>query len=288
MQWDDVRLLLVVLDVRNLHDAAQRLGLDRSTVSRRLAGLERRLGTRLFVRTREGLRPTPAAERVGPFAERMAAEAAGLAAAVRSDSDEVVGVVRLATTEAIATLLIDEGLFELRDRHPELALDLSTGNAPIDLLRGEADLAVRVSPLRHASLRVRCVARLKAGLFAAPSYVKRRGRPTTAAGWRGHDVIVPSGDLAQLPEARWLASRPGVRVAFRSNSLPVLRAAAARGLGVVPLTAPWGDRDPQLQRLQLLDDLPKRAIWLVSPPLSATRAAVRVVADRVAAIFARI
>ena len=60
MEWDDVRLFLALLDVRNLHDAGRRLGVDRSTVSRRLAGLERELGTQLFARTRDGLRPTAA------------------------------------------------------------------------------------------------------------------------------------------------------------------------------------------------------------------------------------
>ncbi len=108
---------------------------------------------------------------------------------------------------------------------PQLSIELSSSNQPVDLLRGEADLAVRVSPLRHASLRVRCVARLKIGLFAAPADVARRGRPTTPAALRGHDVLLPGGKLGGLPEARWLAAQPSVRVVFRSNSVPALLSA---------------------------------------------------------------
>ena len=287
MEWDDVRVLLVLLEARNLHDAGSRLGIDRSTVSRRLTLLERRLGTRLFARTRDGLRPTAAAERVRPFAEKMAADAAAVEQAALSEGIQVGGVVRVATTEAIATVLLGHGLLRLREQHPDLLIELLSSNAPVDLLRGEADLALRISPLRQASLRVRCVARLKVGLFAAPSYFQRRGRPTTQAALRGHEMILPSGELARLPEARWLAARPGVRVAFRSNSMPALMSAAASGLGIVPLTATLGDLDRRLERVLLLDAVPERAFWLVTPPAASTRAAVRVVADHIAGTFAR-
>jgi DNA-binding transcriptional LysR family regulator len=287
MDWDDVRMLLVLLESRNLHDAGKRLRVDRSTVSRRLTALEQRLGAQLFARTRDGLQPTAAAERVRPFAEKMASDAAAVEQAAVSDAAAATGVVRVATTEAIATMLVDGGLLSLSEHHPELLIELLTSNIPVDLLRGEADLALRLSHVRHASLRVRCVARLKIGLFAAPSYVSRRGRPTTPAALRGHDVIVPGGELARLPEARWLAARPGVRVVFRSSSVPTLQSAAARGFGIVPLTAAWGDRDRGLERLQLIQDIPDRALWLVTPPATATRAAVRIVANRIAEIFGR-
>lgn len=118
--WEDVRMLLVMVEVRNLHEAGQRLGVDRSTVSRRLSGLERQLGTRLFTRTRDGLRPTSAAERIRPFAERMAADATAVEQAAQSGREKTTGVVRVATTEAISTLLVDRSPFITR-RVPGLA-----------------------------------------------------------------------------------------------------------------------------------------------------------------------
>jgi DNA-binding transcriptional LysR family regulator len=288
MDWDDVRVFLVLLEMRNLYDAGKRLGVDRSTVSRRLTGLERLLGTRLFARTREGLKATAAAEQVRPFAEKMAVDAADFERAARTSEERATGSVRIATTEAIATFLVDRGILATSEQHPDLRIELISSNAPVDLLRGEADMAVRVSPLRHASLRVRRVARLKIGLFASPSYIERRGRPVTPASLRGHDVILPAGELAQLPEALWLEARSGVRVVFRSNSMPALLSAAASGLGIVPLATGWGDLDRRLVRLQLLDDVPSRTIWIVTPPATGTRTAVRVVADRIAGVLARI
>src|SRR5437762_166623 len=90
-QWDDMRILLAVLRTPTLVGAARQLGLDKSTVSRRLGALEKALRTRLFVRTREGLRATPAGERLRPHAERIEAEMLAIASAARAGDDEIGG-----------------------------------------------------------------------------------------------------------------------------------------------------------------------------------------------------
>ncbi|CAN5683675.1 hypothetical protein BH09MYX1_BH09MYX1_23150 [soil metagenome] len=104
---------------------------------------------------------------------------------------------------------------------------------------------------------------------------------------RGHDVLLPSGDLARLPEAEWLGARPDVRVVFRSSSMPAIVAAAKRGLGLAAITDPWGAREPELERAFVIDGIAKRPAWLVGHPEGDARPAVRVVADRIAAIFRR-
>jgi DNA-binding transcriptional LysR family regulator len=154
-----------------------------------------------------------------------------------------------------------------------------------DVARGEADMALRVSPVRGASLRVRCVARSRIGLFASSSYVRARGAVRSPTALRGHDVLLPAGELARLPESRWLASRPGIRVALRSNSMPVLVAAARDGRGVVPLGVGWGDQEAGLERLMVLDKVPERAVWLVTRSDGAARAAIRLVTEFIVAVF---
>jgi DNA-binding transcriptional LysR family regulator len=287
VDWDDVRVLLAIFRARNQDDAARALGVDRSTISRRLAVLERSLGARLFVRTPAGVRPTDAALRLRPHAERMETEATGLATAAAAREERVSGLVRIATTEALGLQLVTRGLLRFCERHPLLVLEILGSNRVVDLARGEADVALRVSPVHGASLRVRCVARSAVGLFASPGYLQRRGGLRSPSALRGHDVLLPSGELARLPESRWLASRPGARVALRSNSMPVLVAAARDGRGIVPLGVGWGDDEPGLERLALLDKLPKRAIWLVTTSDGATRAAVKLVTDRIATLFGR-
>jgi DNA-binding transcriptional LysR family regulator len=287
MVWDDVRVFLAILRAGGLGEAAARLGIDRSTVSRRIAALEEGLGVRLFARTRDGFKATAAAIRLRAHAERMEVEAAALSQAATAGHGEVSGLVRVATTEALATLLVSEGLLATGRLYPDLSIEIVSGNRPVDLARGEADLALRLAPLREASLRARCVARVGIGLFASPDYLRERGHPRSAKALRGHDVLLPSGELSRMPEAKWLARQRGARVVFRSNSMPALVAAAVAGRGLVPLGLAWGDGTPGLTRVLVLDDLPKRAIWLVTPAEGAKSGAAQVVADGIAAIFAR-
>jgi DNA-binding transcriptional LysR family regulator len=284
MEWGDVRVFLAALRTGKIRRAAAQLGMERSTASRRLTALERDLGARLFVRTRDGLRPTPAAERLRAPAERMEAGAAELArAGPGRRGDEPRGVVRVATTEALATYLAAHGLLELRDEHPAVVIHLLAGNAPVDI-PGDADVGVRVSRVQGGELRVRCVARFPIGLFASGSYVRSRGRPTKADALAGHDVLLPSQELANLPEAKWLAARPGVRVALRANSMSALIAAAAAGKGVVPLPAGWGHAEA-LEQLFTLEHVPRRPLWIVTHASAVGNAAVRAVADRIAVVL---
>jgi len=288
LPWDDVRVLLALLRAKNLAEAGARLRLDRTTMSRRLAALEKTLGVRLFARTREGLRPTAAAERLRVHAEAMEADATALTHAASAGDTRATGAVRVATTEAMGVFLVMQGLLGLREQHPDVVVEILGGNRPVDLARGEADVALRLSKVTEASLRVRCVARMAIGLFASPAYVRARGLPRTVGALRGHDVVLPGAELEHLPEARWLGARPGVRVTFRSSSMAALAAAAVAGEGIVALTLPWGDGDAGLERLMVVDDLPKRPVWLVTSAEAALRPAVRVVSDRIASIYARV
>jgi DNA-binding transcriptional LysR family regulator len=286
MDWDDIRVFLAVARAQSLARGARDAGLDRSTASRRIAALEEVLGARVFLRTREGLRLSPAGARLLEHADRMASEARALVAETRGDP--MAGTVRVATTEALAVLLVEEGLLSLRAQHAELVVELLGGNRPVDLTRGEADLALRVTEVHEASVQVRRVARLELAVFGAESYVRRRGAPSGEAELSGHDVVLPGGDLTALPEARWLSACPGVRVAFRSSSLPALVAAVAAGAGVGVLTGAWGLRVPGIRLLFPVAGIEPRHIWLATAPDAATRPAVRLVADHIAAILARV
>jgi DNA-binding transcriptional LysR family regulator len=284
MDWDDARVLLELLRAGNLRAAGVRLALDTSTVSRRLARIEESLGARLFSRTRDGLRPTAAAERIRKHVETMEAELGSMVQSARAQETSVSGAVRVATTEALGRMLVTAGLLGVQREHPGVTIDLLAENRSVDLVHGEADVAVRLAALRQPSLRARCVARSRIGLFAAPSYLRTRG-PVHGAALRGHDVLLPAGDLARLAEAKWLASQRGVRAVFRSNSMSALVAAAAAGHGIVPMPVGWGDSEPGLERVRILD-VPERKVWLVTHDAVAGRPAVEVVAARIAAIFA--
>jgi DNA-binding transcriptional LysR family regulator len=283
--WDDARLLLALLRAPSLAAAARALGIDKSTLSRRIDALEKALRSRLFVRTREGLRPSAVGERLRVHAERMEAEMLALKSAAVAGGEEISGIVRIATTEGMATRLIQGGLLDLSSTHPGLELEVLGSNRAVDLARSEADLAVRVTPTTDAALKVRVLGKFPIALFASPTYLRARGLPRSVPQLAGHDVLLPSGDLDALPEARWLRERPGVRIAFRSSSLPALVEAAVRGHGLLPITRAWGEAVPGLEHVMELETIPARPTWLVMHPDVAQRAAVRVVADRIASSF---
>ena len=287
LNWDDVRVFASVARCANVLRGAQEAGLDRSTATRRIAALERSLGARLFLRTRDGLRLTSLGERLRAHGERMAAEARELEQAASDTGGEVRGRVRLATTESIAVTLLRRGLLDLTARYPGLELEVLGSNAVLDLTRGEADLALRITKPDQPSLRVRRVARLGFAAFAGEPYVRRRGRPRSERELAGHHVLLLSGELAKLPETRWLAGRPDVQVALRTNSVIALLTALADGAGISVIAGNAAETDLQLVRLFELPALPQRPLYLAMHPDAAARAAVRVVADPVSDVIAR-
>jgi DNA-binding transcriptional LysR family regulator len=218
----------------------------------------------------------------------MEIEAAALVRALTTEDTRASGVVRIAATEALSRLLVVEGLLSIRREHPDLTLELIGENRPADLARGEADIAVRVAAPKQPALRARCVARMGIGLFAAAAYLRARPRIRNVAALRGHDVLLPSGELSRLPEVRWLSARPGVRVVFRSNNMPALIAAAVAAQGILPLPLHWGDNEPGVERVMVLEHIPKRGIWLAVHETAQDRPAVAVVVRQIAAILARV
>lgn len=277
--WDDLRLVRAVLAEGSATAAARRLGLAASTVTRRVAALEQRLGAPLFLRTRDGLRATPAAVQLAAAAERIAAEVARASAAVWP-ADAITGTVRIATTEGMATLLAEQGIARLAREHPGLRIEILAGNAEVDLAAGAADLALRTLLPRATDLRVRKAAALDLWVVGSEAYVGLAGAPADLDALEGFEVVLPAGELAALPEARWLAERPGVRVSLATNSMPALYAALrdGAGLGVVP--AAWARRAGGL-RLLFPAPVPPRELWLVTTAASAERAAVQLVCDRI-------
>jgi DNA-binding transcriptional LysR family regulator len=288
MNWDDVRVFAAVARATSLARGARDAGLDRSTASRRIAALESSIGARLFLRTREGLRLSPLGDRLFQHAERMEEEARALSRSAVDVGGDARGLVRVATTEALAATLVRRGLLELRETHPALELELLGGNQVVDLTRGDADLALRVTKVDQPSLKVRRVARLPFAVFAGEAYVSRRGHPRVERDLDGHDVLLHSGELASLPETRWLESRHGVRVVLRSNSMIALLAATAGGAGISVMSGSWGEQEIGLVRLFDVPSIPPRSLYLAMHPDAAARAAVRIVADHIAAVVSRI
>ena len=278
--WDDLRYFLAVARHGTLALAARELGVNASTAGRRIQALEESLRVRLFLRTREGLRPSSAGEQLRQRLAKLEPELARLTGGELTPSETVAGTVRIATTEALAAYFVDRGLCALQEEHPGLVLELLGGNRPVDLARGEADLAVRVTKPEGANLKVRQLHAQGFAMYGSASYLRQRGRPRSERELAGHDLVVMGAELALLPEARWVEAQPDVRIRLRTNSMPALVAAVRNGVGLAVLPTTWGQVEASLERLFDLPEVPSRPMWLLIQPEAWERAAVQVVATR--------
>lgn len=229
MQWDDVRLFLALHRVRTVGAAARALGVDPSTVSRRLVALEEALAATLFDRGREGIAPTEAAERLLPVAEEIEAAMTRFTTAAEGLEREVSGQVRITCPADVAEVVIVPLLPRLLVRHPSLSVDLEPGETTLDLTRREADLALRTVRPARGDLVVTRLRGVTWVVAAAPGLARELGtlRHWTQAPWIGWGER-----LASIGPARWLARHVARAPVLRSDGLRVQVAALAAGVGI--------------------------------------------------------
>ncbi len=277
--WGDLRHFLAVARAGSLAGAARLLRVDQTTVGRRLAALEHALGAQLFDRTPQGMQLTPAGERM--------AEAAGLAEAqhfeverqVWAEDRRLEGTVRISTAEGIATHLVVPLLRPLRDRLPGLRFDVATGASSVDLLRRQADLALRVGARpQQNTLQVRKIGRVRWGLYASEHYVEQHGQPRCAEDLAAHDAVSFGAERDTMPQARWARRTfDPRRVTMASNSVPAMVEACVLGYGLAPLPCMMASTRPGLVRLEA--EVPGADLWFVALPRVAEIARVRAVLD---------
>lgn len=250
LPWELLHTLLGVLREGSLSGAARVLGLTQPTVGRHIAALEAALGQVLFTRSPTGLLPTEAALALRGHAEQMETAAAALQRAASSSGAEAGGTVRVTASEVIGVEVLAPVFAALRERHPGLVLELALSNRVQDLLRREADIAVRMTPPEQGQLIARRVGSIGIGLHARPDYLDRHGRPSSLADMAGHTLI---GFDTVTPFIRAGTKRLGGisrdSFALRCDSdlaqLALIRAGA--GIGVCQL--PLARRDPPLERV---------------------------------------
>lgn len=296
--WDDLRIFLAVSRGGSLAAAARTLGINHSTVLRRLNKLEQDLGTRLFSRDLGGYAMTPAgellAEQLGGVGEQIEAMQPQLA----GRNAELSGPLRVTTTDTLAYGLLMPILAEFRARHPRIELQVVIHNTFLSLTRREADVALRPVAAPPEHLLGRRVGRMQTAPYAARAYLARmaaESEPGTEAGteaspsgpahahWPDHWWVLPDESLAHLAQARWaLANVPASRCAARADSLVAMAQAVRFGMGAGMLLCLLGDADPSLVRLADPDPALDTPLWLLTHPDLRHSARIRAFNDFVA------
>jgi DNA-binding transcriptional LysR family regulator len=233
--WDDVRLFLALCRSSTVGIAARALGVDASTVSRRLVLLEEAVKATLFDRGRDGVTPTKAAEDLMPVAEEVEAVIRRFTTAAEGLEREALGLVRLTCPPDVAEVIVAPLLREVRARHPGLRFHVDPGEAVLDLTRREADLALRTIRPTSGDLIVTRVATIRWVVAATPALARELG---PLKRWADAPWIGFGERLAQLGPMRWHAKHVGGDHVIRSDSLAVQLASVVAGLGVALVPAP--------------------------------------------------
>ena len=262
--WDWYRTFLAVVREGNLSAAARSIGVTQPTAGRHIEALEVATGTPLFLRSPKGLVPTNAAHELLPLAEAMATAAATMGRTSQSEAKNEGGVVRLAAGELIGQDVLPDILMPFCKRYPGIVIELKLSNRNADLLRGDADIAVRmVKPTQHA-LVSRRIGALEIGLYAHRRYVDIFGVPQTLEDARRHRLIGFDSDQWRISSGQGGPPQPNrAQFGFRCDNAAAQAAAIRAAIGIGALHVNVASREPDLVRV-LEDTMTyKREMWLV-------------------------
>jgi DNA-binding transcriptional LysR family regulator len=283
----DVLAFVRVAETGAFSRAAERMGMSKSIVSRRVARLEDQLGARLLTRSASGAQPTDAGQAYFRRAANVLAELEAAQEVVAESVTQVGGPIRLTAPLSFGVQHLAPALADFAVLHPRVELDISFEDRNVDLVAGGFDLAVRIGTLQDSALVARRIAPSRRVLVGSPAYLARRGRPRHPRELASHDILLYANEQWRFRIGGRLET-VRVQPRLRADNGEMLRAAASAGLGLCIL--PTFIASPAIEAGAvevLLRDfpLPEGGLHAVMPPGRAATARVRALVDFLAARF---
>ncbi|MFV0679105.1 LysR family transcriptional regulator [Ottowia sp.] len=297
MDWDNLRFFLEVARTGTLTAAARRLGVDHTTVARRLRALEKQAGATLFIREADGHRLTEAGRALLPGVQAMEQSARQLAPAQPDAAGGPSGVVRLGVTEGFGTVMLAPQLARLTMQHPSLTLDLLALPRMVHLSRREADIVISLERPQRDSVVVTRLTDYALHLYGEREYLARRPLVRSREDLRHHAFISYVDDLLFTRELQFLGAlhqpaRQPAHFSLRSTSITAQVEAVRAGAGLAVLPAFLADHDPTLRRVLPTEGRFIRTFWMSMPSElrheSAMQAVWTLVREAVAGMQARL
>ncbi|MDB5511140.1 MAG: LysR family transcriptional regulator [Enterovirga sp.] len=280
--WEDLRLVLAIAETRKLGPAAERLGLDGSTVFRRLGQLESRLAQKLFERHRTGYVPTASGADMAALARRMEEEVDALSRRLAGGAPAPAGQIRITTNDTLLVHVLTPILAKFRRLHPLITLDLVLSNDSLNLSRRDADVALRATNKPPETLIGRRVATMAWALYgrADGEYPAEMDE----AALRAADWVVLGDDFSGVEAARY-ARRYALesRIVCKVNTVLALVEMVQAGIGISPLPCFTAHSRPDLRRLAPPDPSFSTSLWLLAHPDLRDAPRIRALLDFLAA-----
>lgn len=258
--WDDLRFFLAFGDKGSIAGAAKHLGTSHSTVLRRLASLEKKMGTRLLERLPAGYAMTAAGLQLCGRLNGVAEQIEGAQRELAGRDTRPSGTIRVTSTDTLIHGLLSPMFADFRRLHSSVQLQVVVNNSFLSLTKREADVAIRPSNKPPENLTGRKVGRIRTALYAAQSYWHANGRkPLAEQHW-----VVPDPSLGHLAQAKWAAAHaPARRVAVTVDSLLGMASAVRAGMGVGMLLTLLAEEDNQLVRIGDPDAQLDTDLWIL-------------------------
>jgi DNA-binding transcriptional LysR family regulator len=280
--WDRYAAFLAVMQTGSLSGASRALALAQPTVRRQIESLEASLGIALFTRAQNGLTPTDAAHAALPHAQAIESSAHALVRSASAPTAEDRGTVRVTASQMIGCEVLPPILARLAQTHPAIHLELALDDRNQDLLRREADVAIRMIAPTQAGLVRRHAGSIEIGLFATTGYLAARGTPRTLAELKSHTLVGPDRSRFALDGIARLGLSPR-DLALRTDSDVAQLAAVRAGYGIGVCQVPLGGALVRvLSSVRLALDA-----WVVTHEDLRSVRRVRIVVDHLATELAR-
>ena len=288
MDAENLRYLLEVARTGRLRDAAARLQVDETTVSRRIGRLEQELGVRMFDRTPQGWRPTEPARLIMPHAEAVESSVSRALEAVGSGAGDLNGTARILAPDGFGANILLPGLRPLLDAHPGLSVEVITATTHDLITARDFDVAVTLERPSPRAAAVRHLADYELRCYASREYLDRRGTPETVDDLRSsHDLIWYVDALLDVLPLRVLDELlPRAHARLQTTNITGQHSAARAGLGVALLPAYIGDADDDLVGVLPEQLRISRTYWLVAPRELADLRRVREISAALASLVA--
>ena len=264
--WDNLRFFLELARTGTLVGAARRLGVDHTTVARRIQALEQQLGGPLFSREADGHRLTEAGRRLQPQVEAMESAFRSVERAVPASQEGLSGLVRIGATEGFGTVVLAPQLALFAQRHPRLVIDLLAMPRLVHLSRREADIVISLERPARGPVVVTRLSDYVLRLYASRPYLAGRGAIRSREDLRGHTFISYVDDLLFSKELQYLDElyKPEA-FALRSTSILAQHQAARAGAGIAVLPSFIAEPDPELVRVLPGEANFTRTFWMSVP-----------------------
>jgi DNA-binding transcriptional LysR family regulator len=262
--WQLIRSFLAALDAGSLLGAAKVLKTSQPTVGRHVAELESQLGVVLFERTGRGLQPTAMALSLADSARAMESGALQLSRKLSSTQTKVQGTVRLTASQPVANYLLPPILARMREVLPEIQIELVSSNTVSNLLRREADIAVRMMQPEQGTLIAKKLGNVSVGVYAQKTYVTLYGTPLQPDDLLNHALIGFDADDTMIRGfAHFGQTMAKESFALRSDDLMVQWQALVAGCGIGFVADYMGRNQPDLVKLLPMLAIPPLPMWLV-------------------------